>query len=80
MTSDNKGLPCTNSGKEYWVIDDSQKKGVFATEEQQRPKGYIPRKIGEEIIGRKTKDAECVWFTKEQIDNMRAHPEWKYNL
>lgn len=66
--------------REYWIIEDSMKKGVFATEEVQRPKGYIPRSTGEEIIGRKTRKDECVYFTKEQISQMRAHPEWKYNL
>ncbi len=63
--------------REYWVIEDSRKHGVFATDEMQQPKGYIPRTAGEEIIGRKTKKDECVFFDREQIAAMRAHPEWR---
>lgn len=62
---------------EYWVIEDSRKHGVFSTEEMQKPKGYIPRTVGEKIIGCRTRDDECVWFTREQIAAMRAHPKWR---
>lgn len=66
--------------REYWVIEDSMRNGVFATEEMRQPKGYIPRSVGEKIIGRKTKKGECVWFTKEQSAAMRAHPEFRTRL
>lgn len=66
--------------QEYWVIEDSMKNGVFATDVQQKLKGYIPRKAGEKIIGCKTRKGECVWFTKEQMAAMRLHPEWKDKL
>lgn len=66
--------------REYWVIEDSRKNGIFATEDEQKVKGYIPRSVGEEIIGRKTKKDECVWFNREQIAAMRAHPEWRNEL
>lgn len=72
--------PDTSLRREYWVIEDSAKRMVFSTPEQQKPKGYIPRAIGEEIIGRKTKKDECVYFTKEQSAAMRAHPEFKESL
>lgn len=66
--------------REYWVIDDSMKNGIFATDDMKKPKGYIPRSVGEKIIGRKTKKNECVYFTKEQSDAMRAHPEFTTTL
>jgi hypothetical protein len=66
--------------REYWVVEDSRKHGVFATDEMQQPKGYIPRTVGEIIIGRKTRDGECIWFDKEQIATMRAHPEFTTTL
>lgn len=65
---------------EYWVIEDSRKNAVFPPNESEILKGYIPRAVGEKIIGRKTKNGESVFFTREQCAAMRAHPEWKAAL
>lgn len=66
--------------KEWWVIEDSRKRGVLSTEEQNKPKGYIPRDVGERIIGRKTKNGECIWFTQDQIRRIKLHPQYRCNL
>lgn len=65
---------------EYWVIEDSMSRGVFSPTGAEKPKGYIPRVIGENIIERRTRDDECVYFTKEQAEEMRQHPEFKKTL
>lgn len=64
--------------REWLVIEDSRKKGVFATEEMQRPKGYIPRDVAEGLLGRDLGGTE--WFTKEEGQLMRAHPEWSRDI
>ncbi len=66
--------------REYWVIEDSRKNAVFGLSEEEALRGYIPRSIGEKIIGRKTKKGECVYFTKEQSEAMRKHPEFRTQL
>jgi hypothetical protein len=66
--------------REYWVIEDSRTGSVFGPGHGEVIKGYIPRTVGEKIIGRKTKKGECVWFTKEETEAMRQHPEFRTQL
>lgn len=66
------------SGREWLVIEDSAKNMVFASEEQRTRKGYIPRDVAEPLLGRKFSKTE--WFTREESDLMRAHPEWRDTL
>lgn len=57
------------------MIDNSWKYGVFATDEQKKPRGYIPRDSAETLLGRDL--GGTTWFTREERDKMRAHPEWR---
>ena len=60
--------------REWLVIESSMKNAVFAPPEAQA-KSYIPRDVAEELLGRDL--AGTVWFTREDSDAMRAHPEWR---
>jgi hypothetical protein len=63
------------SGKREWlVVENSMKNAVFAPKHSQRPCGYIPRDVAEQLLGRSL-DGN-VWFTREESDAMRNHPEW----
>ena len=61
--------------REWLVIENSWKKSVFASDEDQIPIGYIPRDVAEKLLGRDL--GGTVWFTKEDSKRMRAHPEWR---
>ena len=60
--------------REWLVIEDAAKNMVFAPPEAQA-KGYIPRDIAEELLGRDL--SGMVWFTREESKMMRAHPYWR---
>jgi len=64
--------------REWLVIEDSRKCGVFAQLEASAPKGYIPRDAAEALLGRSMEGTQ--WFTKEDTAKMRAHPEWRDTL
>ena len=64
--------------REYLVIEESRKNGVFSPPEAAGPKGYIPRGVAEKLLGRDL--GGTVWFTKEESDKMRNHKEWKAKL
>ncbi len=59
--------------REWYVIENSRNGSVFGTDEIF---GYIPRDVVENDLGIPHKDG-CQWFTREQSDAMRAHPEWR---
>lgn len=61
--------------REWLVIDNSWKNAVFAPEGAKEPAGFIPRDAAEQLLGRDL--GGTVWFTKEQGERMRAHPEWR---
>lgn len=61
--------------REWLVIEDSRKRAVFAPEGAQVPKGYIPRDAAEALLGKDL--GGNVWFTPEESEKMRAHPEWR---
>lgn len=63
--------------REWLVIEDSRKHAVFAPDDSQKPMGYIPRDVVEPLLGRKIEDGRCTWFTKEDGEKMRSHPEWR---
>jgi hypothetical protein len=63
--------------REWFVIENSWKNGVFATEADQKPKGYIPRDAVEALLGRSFDDDRVIWFTREEGEKMRSHPEWR---
>ena len=63
--------------REWLVIEDSRKNGVFAPEEAKAPKGYIPRDVAETLLGKDLSGTQ--WFTREESDLFRAHPEWRLN-
>ena len=63
--------------REWLVIESSMKNAVFATEEQRKRKGYIPRDVAEKLLGRAIEDGRYEWFTREEGERMRAHPEWR---
>jgi hypothetical protein len=74
-------------GPEYWathdppliewlVIESSKKHAVFREPEDELPRGYIPRSVVEEMLGIDICDGQYTWFTREQGERMRAHPDW----
>jgi hypothetical protein len=63
------------TGREWFIIESSRKNAVFAPDEAKKPRGYIPRDAAEKLFGR-TLDGN-VWFTQEESDAMRSHPEWR---
>ena len=63
--------------REWLVIEDSRKHAVFAPDDAKEPQGYIPRDVVESILGRKIEDGRVTWFTKEDSEKMRSHPEWR---
>ena len=68
----------SNRGKREWlVIEPSTNGAVF--HEQKPPTGYIPR-TAVTAMGIRTKRGGCDWFTSEEMDRMRAHPEWRNTL
>ena len=64
--------------REWLIIEDSRKNGVFAPAESQTPKGYIPRDTAEALLGRDL--GGTVWFTREESDRLRRSPEWRSSL
>jgi len=64
--------------REWLVIQSSMKNAVFAPEEAKKTKGYIPRDVAENLLGRSMEGT--VWFTREEGEAMRAHPEWREQL
>jgi hypothetical protein len=64
--------------REWLVIEDSRKNGVFAPQEAGYPRGYIPRDAAEVLLGRSMDDFQ--WFSREEAELMRTHPEWKERL
>lgn len=60
--------------REWLVIEGSGKNGVFAPDGEKNPKGYIPRDIAEPLLGRDL--GGMVWFTREESERMRGHPDW----
>lgn len=63
---------------EWLVIEDSRKNAVFAPKEARTPKGYIPRDVAEQLLGRILEGTQ--WFTREESARMRASPEWRTSL
>lgn len=64
--------------REWLVIEDSRKNGVFAPDESKTPVGFIPRDVAERILGRRMDGTQ--WFTREEGDLMRAQPEWTTDM
>lgn len=63
--------------REWLVIEHSRKNSVFASDGEKNPMGYIPRDVAEPLLGRVIEDGRTTWFTKEDGEKMRAHPEWR---
>jgi hypothetical protein len=61
--------------REWLVIESAYKNAVFRSDDLKNPLGYIPRDVAEPLLGRKL--SGTVWFTKEESERMRAHPEWR---
>jgi hypothetical protein len=68
VTDSTKGM------REWLVIEDSRKNGVFAPPESKNPRGFIPRDVAERILGRRMEGTQ--WFTREESELMREQPEW----
>lgn len=60
--------------REWLVIVSSRKNAVFASDDEKKPHGYIPRDVAEKLLGRDLNGT--VWFTREEGNKMREHPEW----
>jgi hypothetical protein len=63
------------TGREWLVIESSMKHAVFSPEDARQPRGYIPRDAAEHVIGRNMDGVQ--WFTAEESEAMRCHPEWR---
>jgi hypothetical protein len=63
---------------EWLVIESAWKNAVFAPDDAKEPKGYIPRDVAEPLLGRDL--GGMVWFTREESQLMRSHPEWREKL
>lgn len=63
--------------REWLVIQNSWAFSVFARDGAKKILGYIPRDVAEPLLGRDL--GPTVWFTKEDGEKMRAHPEWTDN-
>jgi hypothetical protein len=61
--------------REWFVIERTAGRSVFASDELRNEKGYIPRDVVEALLG-KPMDG-TVWFSREESEKMRAHPEWR---
>ena len=59
--------------REWLVIEDSRQHSIFAPDT--KTKGYIPRDVAEPLLGRAL--TGTVWFTKEESERMRKHPDWR---
>lgn len=68
----------TLAKREWFVIEDSRKNGVFAPDEARKIKGYIPRDVAESICGRDLSGTQ--YFTRQEGEWMREHPEWRNEL
>ena len=59
--------------REWLVIESSWARSMFA--DDKLPVGYIPRDTAERLLGRDL--GGTVWFTREESQQMRSHPEWR---
>ena len=60
--------------REWLVIESSMKNAVFVSDKVRLQKGYIPRDVAEQLLGRDL--GGLVWFTREESQKMRGHPAW----
>lgn len=58
-----------------WTAGSAYKNAVFRSDDDKKPKGYIPRDVAEPLLGRAL--TGTVWFTREESQRMREHPEWR---
>lgn len=65
--------------REWLVIESSWKHAVFADHETGKEhEGYIPRDVVEGELGiRIEEDGRTTWFSREDGERMRMHPEWR---
>jgi hypothetical protein len=69
--------------REWLVIESSWKQAVFADDGTGKDhEGFIPRDSAERLLGRNLvePDGRVTWFTKEEGEKMRTHPEWRKTL
>lgn len=64
--------------REWLVIEDSRKNGVFMDPALLSPTGYFPRDVAETLLGRDL--GGTVWFTDKESFLMRNHAEWRASL
>jgi hypothetical protein len=60
--------------REWLVIESSDKNAVVSPDTAKSPRGYIPRDAAEKLLSRDL--TGTVWFTKDESEKMRQHPEW----
>lgn len=60
--------------REWLVIECSWKRSVWRDDELPE-QGYIPREAAEKLLGRDL--GGNVWFSREESEQMRAHPDWR---
>ena len=63
--------------REWLIIESSLKNAAFPPPDANR-KGYIPRSVAEGLLGRSMDGTQ--WFSREESQLMRAHPEWRDTL
>jgi len=64
--------------REWLVIESSYKNCVFASDEIRKNPiwGYIPRDTAEKLLNRDLGGTRTIWFTRNEGELMRNHPEW----
>ena len=66
----------TDFPREWLVIESGMARAVFRDHaEVERVRGYIPRDVAEPLLGRPL--GGTVWFSREESERMREHPEWR---
>lgn len=68
----------TDLPREWLVIESAKARAVFRDDRDNEPTGYIPRDVAEQLLGRSMEGR--VWFSREESEKMRAHPEWRNEL
>ena len=65
--------------REWLVIESAWKKSVFADDGTGKEhEGFIPRDVVEQELGIKIDGSgRTTWFTREEGERMRSHPEWR---
>lgn len=66
--------------REWLVIESAYKHAAFFDPKALPPDGCIPRDVAEKLLGRVLGGDDCQWFSREESDLIRSHPEFTLTL